>query len=50
MLTSILEFVKENIPALENETSRDFKLKNLSKTYIENPLNINAKCILASEA
>ena len=49
-LNSTLEYVQQNIPALNNETSNDFKLKNQSKTHIKNPLNINMKCVLLSEA
>lgn len=49
ILTARLEYVNQHLPALKLETIRDFKTKNLTKTYINDPLSIHPACVLSDK-
>jgi hypothetical protein len=49
-LTNTLQYVNQNIPTLKPETMQDYKSKNLTHTYIQNPLSIHPACVLSSKA
>ncbi len=49
-LTNILLYVNQHISTLKFETMQDFKSKNLTYVYIQNPLRIHPTCVLSSKA
>lgn len=48
-LTNILQYVQQHISALSAETIQDFKSKNLTRTFIQNPLSVHPACVLSSK-
>ena len=47
-LTRVLLRVSQEIPSLKTETMQDFKSKNLTHTYIQDPLKIHPRCVRSS--
>jgi hypothetical protein len=46
-LTVTLQYVHQYISTLKSETMQDFKAKNLTSVYIQNPLRIHPACVLS---
>jgi hypothetical protein len=44
----ILQQLAQDVPVLRTETMLDFKTKNLTRTYVQEPLSIHPNCILSS--
>jgi hypothetical protein len=49
-LTELLQYVGQHVTALKAETMENFKAKNLTHTYIQNPSSICLTCVLSSMA
>jgi hypothetical protein len=49
-ITSNLQYVKQHINPLKIETMEDFKIKNLTHTYIQNPVKVHPACVYPNQA
>ncbi len=48
-LTNTLQYVKQHIAVLDTEAMQDFKLKNLTCTFIHTPTSVHPACVLSSK-
>ena len=48
VMTLLLQHLAQYVPVLKAETMLDFKTKNLTRAYIQDPVSIHPNCILSS--
>ena len=49
-ITSNLQYVQKHINSLNVKTMEDFKFKNLTHTYIQNPVKVHPACVHPNQA
>ena len=49
-ITNSLQYVQRHVNSLKAETMEDYKFKNLTHMYIQNPAKVHPACVLSNQA